>query len=370
MRAYPGLFVRSLSAALLFFAVSGHAVAQSCVPPPEGLIAWWPGDGDASDIVGGRDGTLVGGAGFAAGKVDQAFSFDGNGFVSIPDDPLWTLGDNAFTVDLWVRFNSIGVNGRHTFVGHSESGGEFNKWIFWFDEFGHVPSPQFVPALRFHVNSPSVPPTDTTVAPWAAQVGTWYHVAVTREGSTYKLFIDGVNVVTDVDANTIPDPGVPLTIGGAEGLNIDGMIDEVEIFNRALSDQEIASLHSADSAGKCKTAELQVTIDIKPGSDPNCFNINGNGVVPVAILGSDTLDVNEVDSTTLSLAGLKVRVRGNRGPQCSTEYVDADQFLDLVCQFEDDPNNWTAGNDSFAELTGALVDGAAIKGADSICVVP
>ena len=42
---------------------------------------------------------------------------------------------------------------------------------------------------------------------------------------------------------------------------------------------------------------VQVDIDIKPGSDPNCFNVNGNGVIPVAILGSANFDVTRVDDS-------------------------------------------------------------------------
>ncbi len=53
--------------AVVFVVFVGGAVAQaqSCAPPPAGLIAWWPGDGNAQDIVGSNDGTLVNGATFA-----------------------------------------------------------------------------------------------------------------------------------------------------------------------------------------------------------------------------------------------------------------------------------------------------------------
>jgi hypothetical protein len=115
--------------------------------------------------------------------------------------------------------------------------------------------------------------------------------------------------------------------------------------------------------------ELIVTIDIKPGSDPNCFNLNGHGVIPVAILGSEYLDVANIDIETISFAGLSVRVRGNKGSLCSTEYSNEDGFMDLVCHFEDDPDNWTAGYDK-ADLTGELIDGTLIKGTDTICIVP
>jgi hypothetical protein len=115
---------------------------------------------------------------------------------------------------------------------------------------------------------------------------------------------------------------------------------------------------------------LPVTIDIKPGSDPNCFNANGHGVIPVAILGSSTFDVTLVDLSTLSFGGLEVRVRGNKGPLCNFEDSDGDTILDLVCHFEDDSTNWSPG-DGDATLTGTLLDGTTeFEGTDTICVVP
>jgi hypothetical protein len=112
-----------------------------------------------------------------------------------------------------------------------------------------------------------------------------------------------------------------------------------------------------------------VAIDVKPGSFPNCFNINGHGVVPVAILGSSTFDVTNIDQTTLNFGGFDLRLRGNSDPMCSLEDTNSDGLWDLVCHFEDDPGAWTAG-DSEATLTGELFDGTAFEGTDSICVVP
>ena len=59
---------------------------------------------------------------------------------------------------------------------------------------------------------------------------------------------------------------------------------------------------------------VAVEIDIKPGSNPNCFNLNGNGVIPVAVLGSDTFDVRDLRTdSTLSFNGLAVRKSANMG---------------------------------------------------------
>ncbi|MCU7800866.1 MAG: hypothetical protein KZQ70_12155 [gamma proteobacterium symbiont of Lucinoma myriamae] len=114
---------------------------------------------------------------------------------------------------------------------------------------------------------------------------------------------------------------------------------------------------------------LTTAIDIKPGSDKNCLNINGHGVIPVAILGSGDFDVTEIDLASLSFGGLEVRVRGNKGPLCSLEYSNDDEYLDLVCHFEDDATNWNVGNGD-ATLTGSLYDGVSFEGTDSICIVP
>ncbi len=114
---------------------------------------------------------------------------------------------------------------------------------------------------------------------------------------------------------------------------------------------------------------VEVAIDIKPGSDPNCFNLNGKGVIPVAVLGSSTFDVSDIDTSQVLFDGLEVRVRGNSLPQCSIKEVSGDAYQDLVCQFVDDPNFWSGGT-AEGSVTGVLFDGTTFEGTDSICIVP
>jgi hypothetical protein len=67
-----------------------------------GWLAWWPGDGNANDIVGGNNGTLVGGVSFVPGEVGQAFSFDGaTGYVQIPSSSV-LQPPSAISIDAWV----------------------------------------------------------------------------------------------------------------------------------------------------------------------------------------------------------------------------------------------------------------------------
>ena len=140
-----------------------------------------------------------------------------------------------------------------------------------FDTEGHDKQ-QGVPALRFHINSPHpapVPfPHDTVVAPWNPLLGRWYHVAVTRSGSSYALYIDGAQVATDTSIFSIPDPGAPLTIGRAEGVRLNGLVDEVEIFNRALAASEIQTIFNAGSAGKCKPVRTAMAFPLAATTAP------------------------------------------------------------------------------------------------------
>jgi hypothetical protein len=97
-----------------------------------------------------------------------------------------------------------------------------------------------------------LPPIDTVYYPWKPVAGQWYHVAVTRDGNIYTLYIDGAQVAKDTNYKVIPDPRYPLTIGRAEHYYFDGLIDEVEMHDRALSAEEIQAIYEAGSAGKCK----------------------------------------------------------------------------------------------------------------------
>ena len=112
----------------------------------------------------------------------------------------------------------------------------------------------------------------------------------------------------------------------------------------------------------CFEAVIPVAIDIKPGSDENSINLCSNGAVPVAVLGSDTFDVYDIDTDTLRLAEATVKVVGKKDPHtlCSTEDVNADGYDDLVCHF-----NTTELSDVLdGTSTSATVNGETLEGSN------
>ncbi|MGI0010694.1 MAG: hypothetical protein ACREAE_04760, partial [Nitrosopumilaceae archaeon] len=79
--------------------------ASQCVMPPSGLVSWWPGAGNFSDIQDGNSGTNAGAVTFTTGKVGQAFSFNGasNSFITLPNTSNLLPASNQFTIDSWIK---------------------------------------------------------------------------------------------------------------------------------------------------------------------------------------------------------------------------------------------------------------------------
>lgn len=115
-----------------------------------------------------------------------------------------------------------------------------------------------------------------------------------------------------------------------------------------------------------------VDIDIKPGSDPNSVNLSSAGKIPVAILSTPDFDAPaEVDPDTLRLAGAAVKLIGKSGKfQCSSQDVNGDGLLDLVCHFETQTLFLLEAGHTVAVLEGSTLDGTAIRGEDSVKIVP
>jgi hypothetical protein len=358
-----GIGAALLSTDFLFFASAANA--QSCIQPPPGMVSWWPGDGDATDIVGNNDGVPIGDTIFVAGQVDEAFDFDGSGdSVTIPADPsLEFSGD--FTVDLWVNLDTQAQCNYKSFVNHQDFPSR-EGWIL----VDNCPSGQ---DILFRTLDGVV--TDAKFSRTLLVPGTWHHVAGVHQGTSNKIYLDGV--LKDARSGAAFQPNVGANL--SSGAGVDGRFDEIEIFDRALSTSEIQAIYDAGTAGKCKPSTV-VDIDIKPGSFPNSINLGSGGATPVAILGSASLDANDIDTSTLTLGTSGVKTVGKTDRTlCSVVDVSGDfssgpegvpdGFNDLVCHFVTMSIVPEAG-DAQATLSGALNDTTPIEGTDSVNIVP
>jgi outer membrane protein assembly factor BamB len=117
-------------------------------------------------------------------------------------------------------------------------------------------------------------------------------------------------------------------------------------------------------------AVIAVAIDIKPGSFPNSINLGSAGVVPVAILSSESFDATRVDPSTVTLAGAAVRLIGKGDKfSCRSEDVNSDGRLDMVCHVETAQLVIELG-DATAILEAKTLAGQRIRGEDTVRIVP
>ncbi len=219
---------------------------QVCVTPPAQMVSWWRAEDNALDTINGNHGTLQNGVGFANGFVGRAFSFDGvDDQITISHASNQNTG-NQITIDAWIRLDSSG-HGRT--ILQKRSAANIGGYVF---ETVHSP---FGPdnALQFVIMIGGVYRTATSTANVITN-GVWHHVAATYDGSSIRIFVDGVPVADQPQTGTIDAVTDPMVIGrnvSNPAFAFHGLIDELELFNRALSPQEIASIVIAGPSGKC-----------------------------------------------------------------------------------------------------------------------
>lgn len=227
-----------------------QALAQ-CVNPPADLAGWWRAEYDASDAIDGNHGSLENGVTFTTGKVDQAFDFRHSlDRVVIPDSPNISFTNaNDYTIEFWMN---AGV--QTTFASIVEKWERFGPYPF----VVRLDPPPYPSAGRIYVGA-----FDGTIGYIAQSVtrvddNQWHHIAgvVRHSQNQIEMFVDGVLEAS----TTYPSLGsiandhrLFLGIRGTLASNTDynGLLDELAIYNRALTPTEIAAIHTAGTAGKC-----------------------------------------------------------------------------------------------------------------------
>ncbi len=122
-----------------------------------------------------------------------------------------------------------------------------------------------------------------------------------------------------------------------------------------------------DGTGDACDPVINVTIDIKPGSDPNSIKLGDRGSVPVAIFSTVKFDAASIDVSTLQLNSASVRLVGGRNLLASIEDVNNDGLGDLVVQFDRGLLEDLAVGDGIGTVS--TIDGQLILGTDSVRVI-
>jgi hypothetical protein len=252
-------------------------------PQPGGMVSWWPFDEStgptAHDVVGGKNGTWYG-VTPVPGYVGIGLSFVSTTavYVQVPPASLHNFGTGDFSMDAWV-YRYVVDNQPRTLVEKIAIPSGKPTWA----------------GYRFYLNGNQLAfelgdgvKTESFTLPTAMSANQWYHVAavVSRSGNpTVTLYLNSCSVggsqqtfsITQVTGSV--NNGTSLIIGNAlfqPSTNLRGILDEVEIFRKALSASEVGDICKAGSVGKCKKSCFTGRdIPFRPGQSQAtlCFTI-------------------------------------------------------------------------------------------------
>ena len=252
-----------------------HFIA-ACVARPSGLIGYWNADDATDNLSGTHHGSLEYNVGFTAGRVGNAFVLDGT------DDAIRLFGSSAgplrittnqVTVAAWVNLSATNppATGYSMIFDKAWDGspngyqlaviqGELEAWI------ATVDSPKGL-GVRF-----------------ALPRQRWVHVATTYDGITLRLYQDGIEVASEPLTGNILPNNHEACIGndnwpGSRAYAFNGLLDELQVYDRALSAAEILSIQSAQGAGFCPW--LFADLMIKGGSQPDSAFSGNNEYQPI-----------------------------------------------------------------------------------------
>ncbi len=214
---------------------------------PNGLVAYYPFNGNAHDESGnGNDGTVMGAAltSDRFGNPDSAYSFDGgDDYIQVPDDDSLDLSD-GLTIMAWIK--SDNTEGGRVIVSKWNDNTSDHSYIFkdW-DDSDRL-------SIELRDNNEGVFASLRGATP--ITIGEWILVATTFDSNAVKLYLNSAEDASSTATGIIKNSATDMLIGalftwGGIYQNFDGVIDDIRIYNRALTNEEILELYHWQEGG-------------------------------------------------------------------------------------------------------------------------
>ncbi len=247
------IFNRALTQEEITALYTGTPITQNLPSylPKDGLVGYWPFNGNANDESGNENHGTVNGATLTSdknGEVNKAYYFNGNSMITSHYSSILEISNNR-TVSVWFKsidnssMNDQGIigvvsiqkNGHKGYLMYLKSTGEITTCEDnWSSGSNNPPSNGWQFARSNNSNY--------------RNDGSWHHALSLREGDTTKLYIDGK--LQNEFTTLIPDfLNSTLTIGYSFFQNqyFKGNIDDIAIYNRALTQEEITALYLGEA---------------------------------------------------------------------------------------------------------------------------
>jgi uncharacterized repeat protein (TIGR02543 family) len=229
----------------------------SCDGPTDGLVACYSFDGNANDESSNENHGTVHGATLTEdrfGNAGSAYSFDGQDDY-IENDTFVDI-DKTITVTGWIKYTSLLPNMyTRTIVGKADNNGSNTGFTLHLKE-----TTGGIPKVRYIVNDDNGGRSDVYTD--QIDIDTWYFVAASYDGTEQKIYLDGKLNMSIENLGTIKAATSNLLVGKSDVNRVgyfQGLIDDIRIYNRALSEQEIKQLYGLETLTVTKTGEGEIT---------------------------------------------------------------------------------------------------------------
>jgi Sialidase, N-terminal domain. len=229
-----------------------------------GLVALWSGDGNGDDLVGGHKATLTD-VSSDQGKVGQAFSLNGSSsYLKIPASATLNLGERqSFTIMAWIKPSD--VSQLHPLF--EWNAGDGNSWgMHFFISVDGGPGALYANMVDTHGSWHQIHSMNGVVTTRDFQ-----HVALTYDKTSgmAKIYCNGTVVAQEDIGSLMPLTTYDLYLGKrpltqGETYSYEGLLDEIAIYNRALSAAEIQEICTEDNHGEPLPTPPAVSPGIKP----------------------------------------------------------------------------------------------------------
>ncbi|MDP6717663.1 MAG: hypothetical protein QGF59_03370, partial [Pirellulaceae bacterium] len=262
-----------------------HNVALTAAEVQAGMtapspVSHWRGEGDYTDSADGNDGAPAGGVAFGSGFVGQGFSFDGSsGTVVVPDAANLDLM-TEFTLEAWINPSSLQSDSARGGVISKIGGGGGNNGY----QFGITNNNETIYCQFNATGEPWPTNAASAVLGSPVPVGQWSHIACTYDNSDIDIYLDGALVGSaNIGPKTVVDSSSSFRISRDDNgaVLFHGAIDEVKVYNTALSPAQIASAVSCvywanPVSGNWNDATKWSTGVVPGASDHVCISAAGS----------------------------------------------------------------------------------------------
>jgi hypothetical protein len=210
-------------------------------------VSWWTGDTNENDIISGNNPSAVNAVTLVPGEVKNGFTFGTDGYVEIPAST--NLANQQFTWAAWAMPAGPGsTNDQYGSVIVVQNSTDLSDVVAL--DWRSNPDSRFLFVFGNQVNE-TIYSNDTFAA------GSFYFVAGTYDGATFRLYVNGVLEGSFAETKTVAYTSYPWVIGESFAIrpsfrSWNGIIDEVQAYDVALSQSQIQTIYNIGHGGVCK----------------------------------------------------------------------------------------------------------------------